>query len=193
MRKQALTMSHDDRKLDPALRRKISDLQDEGFEIWRRFDIEVRQQSWHPFVPVEYEDVLQMLLELRGPNLKFLEWGSATGVITIMADLLGFDAYGIELDPSLIAIARQLAKKYESNATFAEGSFLPEGYVWQAHDGDERLGTIGQGPSGYLALQMPLDEFDIVYGYPWDGEADIMRDVMRRYGRHDARLLLYGT
>lgn len=178
--------------LDPALRRKITELEDEGFEIWRRFDIEVRQQSWHPFVPVEYEEALQMLLELRGPDLKFLEWGSATGVITIMADLLGFEAYGIELDPQLIAVARQLAEKYGSQARFAEGSFLPEGYVWQAADGDERLGTIGHGPSGYLELKMPLEEFDIVYGYPWDGEAEIMRDVMRRYGRPDARLLLYG-
>jgi hypothetical protein len=185
-------MTGDSGSLDPELRRKISDLQDEGFEIWRRFDIEVRQQSWHPFVPVEYEDVLQMLMKLRGPDLKFLEWGSATGVITIMADFLGFDAYGIELDPNLVAIARELAEKYESKAKFAEGSFLPEGYVWQARDGDKRLGTIGQGRSGYLALQMPLDEFDIVYGYPWDGEADIMRDVMRRYGRPDARLIVYG-
>ena len=178
--------------LDPALRRKLTDLQDEGFEIWRRFDIEVRQQNWHPFIPVEYEDVLQMLLAVRGPDLKFLEWGSATGVITIMADLLGFEAYGIELDGQLVAMARELAKKYDSRARFAEGSFLPTGYVWHDADGDERKGTIGDGPSGYLELNMPLDQFDVVYGYPWDGEAGIMKDVMRRYGRPDARFLLYG-
>lgn len=185
-------MNQNDHGIDAELRRKISELQDEGFEIWRRFDIEVRQQSWHPFVPVEYEDVLQMLLELRGPELKFLEWGSATGVITIMADMLGFEAYGIELDGGLVTVARELAEKYESHARFAEGSFLPEGYVWQASDGDQRLGTIGQGRSGYLELKLPLDQFDIVYGYPWDGEADIMRDVMRRYGRPGAHLILYG-
>src|SRR5687767_15215616 len=90
--------------LDPALRRKLTDLQDEGFEIWRRFDIEVRQQTWHPFIPVEYEDVLQMLLAVRGPGRKFLEWGSATGVITIMADLLGFEAYGIIVITPVITI-----------------------------------------------------------------------------------------
>jgi hypothetical protein len=178
--------------LDPELRRKLTELQDEGFEIWRRFDIEVRQKEWHPFVPVEYEKVLQKLLDLRGPNLKFLEWGSATGVITIMADLLGFEAYGIELDAGLVATARKLAAKYGSGARFAEGSFLPTGYEWRTRDGDTRLGTVGYGRSGYLELKLPLDEFDIVYGYPWDGEADMMRDIMKRYGRADAIFLLQG-
>ena len=176
--------------LDAAVLRKLSELQDEGFELYRRFDTEVRQKNFHPFIPVEYDKVLQLLLELRGPNLKFLEWGSANGVITIMADMLGFEAYGIELDGSLVASARELASKYGSRATFVEGRFLPEGYQWRAHDGDTRLGTVGRGPSGYLALNMPLDQFDIVYGYPWDGERRIMHDVFRRYARPDAILLM---
>ena len=135
-------------ELDARLAEKLTALQDEGFEIWRRFDIEVRQHDWHPFVPVEYGDVLAKLLELRAPGLKFLEWGSATGVITIMADLLGYDAAGIELDAQLVAIARDLARKYDSRARFAVGSFLPAGYQWTSSDGDTRLGTIGHGPSG---------------------------------------------
>ena len=138
----------DNKGLDPELRRKLTDLQDEGFEIWRRFDVEVRQTDWHPFVPGEYERVLDILLELRGDHLKFLEWGSATGVITIMADLLGFEAYGIEIDADLVDVARELAAKYDSNARFAAGSFLPAGYEYRAPDGDKRTGTIGEGRSG---------------------------------------------
>ena len=177
-------------ELDDTLRRKIAELQDEGFEIWRRFDQEVRQHDWHPFVPVEYNAVLQMLLDVRKPNLRFLEWGSGSGVVTIMADLLGFEAYGIEIDGPLTAVARELAAKYDSNAKFAEGSFLPAGYEWKARDGDNRMGTIGTGKSGYLELGLPLEEFDVVYAYPWDGEAQIFRDVMKRYGRADALLLM---
>jgi SAM-dependent methyltransferase len=176
--------------LDAALERKITDLQDEGFEIWRRFDEDVRRQNWHPFVPVEYNEALTMLLSVRAPNLRFLEWGCGTGVITIMADLLGFEAYGIEIDGGLVDIARELARKYESKATFAEGSFLPAGYEWRARDGDNRMGTIGIARSAYLELGLPLEEFDIVYGYPWDGEAQIFRDVMDKYGRADAVLLM---
>ncbi|MDP9348996.1 MAG: hypothetical protein M3P24_07635, partial [Gemmatimonadota bacterium] len=86
-------------ELDAALRARLDALLEEGWELWDRFDSEVRRRSWHPFVAADYERVLQALLPLRAPGLRFLEWGSATGVITIMADLLGFDAYGIELDP----------------------------------------------------------------------------------------------
>lgn len=171
--------------MTPELREKINRLQEEGNEIFHRFDLEVRQKEFHPFVPVNYEEVLQKLLPLQKPGLKFLEWGSGTGVIAIMADLLGFEAYGIELDADLVAIARQLADTYESNARFAVGSFLPEGYTWRDQYGDTRTGTLGKGRSGYLELGIPLEEFDIVYGYPWDGEEAIMLDIMKQYGRKD--------
>ena len=39
----------------------------------------------------------------------------------------------------------------------------------------------------------PLDDFDLVYGYPWEGEEPMMRDLMRRYGAPGARLLLNGV
>ena len=52
------------------------------------------------------------------------------------------------------------------------------------------MGTIGLAKSAYLELGLPLEEFDIVYGYPWDGEAQIFRDVMGKYGRADAVLLM---
>jgi len=176
--------------LSVELRRQLSALAQEGHEIWDRFDTEVRRKKWHPFVPADYDDVLEAILPLREPGVRFLEWGSATGVITIMADLLGFEAYGIELDARLVPIARELAVKFNSNARFAQGSYLPNGYRWRPRHGDGRLGTIGQGESGYAELGHPLDDFDIVFAYPWDGEAPIMHDVMRAYGARDARLAL---
>lgn len=176
--------------LDPVLRARLTSLFDEGWEIWERFDREVRQRAWHPFIPADYESVLDALLRFRGPGLRFLEWGSATGVITIMADLLGFESYGIEIDDALVRQARGLADRTGSNARFATGSFLPAGYRWRSADGDTRTGTIADGNSGYLALGRPLEDFDLVFGYPWDGEAPMMLDVMRRYGGANALFLL---
>jgi hypothetical protein len=178
---------------DVPLRETVRSLIEEGRDIFDGFDDAVRSRHFHPFIPADYDRVLETLLDLRQPGLRFLEWGSATGVITIMADLLGYEACGIELDADLVRTARDLAARYGSAARFAHGSFLPMGYVWQNSDGDRRLGTIGEGPSGYLELQRPLDEFDIVFGYPWSGEAAMMRDLMRRYGAPHARLILYGT
>ena len=177
----------------PELEARLARLQTDGWAIFDRFDLEVRQRGFHPFVAADYQSVLEALLALRRPGLRFLEWGSATGVITIMADLLGYEASGIELDESLVKTARELAAKFESRARFAVGSFLPEGYEWKPRTGDGRLGTIGQGRSGYLELGHPLDEFDIVFGYPWQGEEAMMHDLMRCYGARGARLLVHGT
>jgi hypothetical protein len=178
------SLSHD-------LRIRLAELMEEGRQIWDRFDIEVRQQEFHPFVAADYDLLLDTLLRLREPGLSFLEWGSAIGVITIMADLLGYDACGIEIDASLVDTARDLADRYGSNARFAAGSFLPTGYRFRSSCGDTRTGTIGDAPSGYLMLERPLDSFDIVYGYPWSGEAPMMQDVMARYGNPESRLLLH--
>jgi hypothetical protein len=178
---------------DPDLQAKLNALREEGQQIWERFDLEVRRRAFHPFVAADYERVERALLPLRGPTLRFLEWGSATGVITIMADLLGFDACGIELDGELVGIARGLAARFGSRARFAHGSFLPTGYEWRSASGDRRLGTIGRGVSGYLELRHPLEDFDIVFAYPWGGEEPVMHDLMRAHGGGAALLLLHDT
>ena len=178
---------------DAILHARLDALCADGWAVWERFDRTVRERGFHPFVAADYEVVRAALLRLRAPGCRFLEWGSASGIITIMADLMGFDACGIELDASLVATARALATRHGSRARFAAGSFLPAGYGWRSPDGDTRTGTLGEGPSGYLRLGRALADFDVVFGYPWDGEESVMQDVMQRYGRRDALLLLHDT
>jgi hypothetical protein len=179
--------------LPPELARRIAALCDDGREIWQRFDADVRRRGFHPFVASDYEVALDALLPLRAPGRRFLEWGSATGVVTIMADLLGFEeAAGIEIDPALVDVARELARRYDSRARFVAGSFVPDDYTWRSSCGDERLGTIEHGAAGYGELGRDLADFHVVYGYPWGGEEPMMRDLMRRRGGTDALLLLHG-
>ncbi|TVR59535.1 MAG: class I SAM-dependent methyltransferase [Gemmatimonadales bacterium] len=178
-------------ELEGALRRRLEALCHTGWELFDRFDNEIRQKDFHAFVAADYPVVLATLVALRAPGQRFLEWGSATGIITIMADLLGFEAYGIEIDPSLAGQARELARLHGSQARFITGSFLPTGYRWRQAGGDERLGTIATGESGYLKMGMPLEEFDVIFGYPWPGEEGLMLDLMRVHGRADATLLIH--
>jgi hypothetical protein len=178
---------------DADLRARLTSLYEEGRRSAARFAAGANEREWHPFFAADYERVEGILLPLRRPGLRFLEWGSATGVITIMADLLGFEAFGIEIDAGLVETARDLARSFDSGARFAAGSFLPAGYRWKSETGDPRLGTIGEGISGYEELRHPLADFDLVFAYPWSGEEPIMRDVMARHGGKGARLLLYGS
>jgi hypothetical protein len=176
--------------LDQKLQARLDGLCEEGDEMATRFENDVRSKQWHPFKPAKYRVVLQALIKYRGPNIRFLEWGSATGVITIMADLLGYEACGIELDASLVEVSRELAERNQSKARFAAGSFLPTGYRWEPESGDGRLGTIGEGMAGYDELGIDLKEFDVVFGFPWDGEDDMMLDLMTECGGTEARLLV---
>jgi hypothetical protein len=178
--------------LAPELQTRLAALQEEGRAIFDRFERDVRSVEFHPFKPANYAVVVDQLLPFAGAGMRFLEWGSATGVIAIAADLLGFDAYGIEIDAGLVDVARDLARRHGSGARFAAGSLLPEGYEWWSPSGDPRLGTIEVGESGYALLGMELTDFDLVYGYPWTGEDGMMRDIMQRRGRDGARLLLNG-
>lgn len=175
---------------DAALHARLDALCADGWALWEEFERTARGPDFHPFVPADYGALRAALLALRAPGRRWLEWGSASGTITVMADLMGFEACGIELDAALVATARALAERHGSRARFVAGSFLPAGYRWRTRDGDARTGTIGDGPSGYLQLGHPLEDFDVVYGYPWAGEAPLMLDLMRRYGRADAVLLL---
>ncbi|HEX6132674.1 MAG TPA: hypothetical protein VFZ24_01750 [Longimicrobiales bacterium] len=181
------------RALDPALRARIEALHEEGRALFRKFDREVRREAFHPFMPADYGPIIDALLPFRDECRTFLEWGSATGVIAITADLLGFEAYGIEIDAQLVEIARDLARRHGSQARFAAGSMLPAGYEWRAASGDPRLGTIERGDPGYEQLGRTLSEFDLIYGYPWSGEDEMMRDLMRRHGADGGRLLLNGA
>lgn len=179
--------------VEVTLKARLEALIDEGWALWERFDSDVRDREFHSFVAADYDAVLAVLIAQRGPALRFLELGSATGVITIMADLLGFEAYGIELDSGLARRSRKMAEAYNSSARFVIGSFLPSGYRWQPKASDGTIETPGNGLSGYLELGYALDDFDIVFGFPWGGEDRMMLDLMKGYGRPNALLLLYSV
>lgn len=184
-------MSHDTSP-DSTIRARLDAVCAEGWAIWEHFDLTVRERGFHPFVAADY-DVVRATLEALPTRGRFLELGSASGVITVMADVLGFEAFGIELDASLVRTAREFAARHKSGAQFALGSFLPTGYRWKGASKERDSEWTGDGPSGYLQLGRALDDFDVVFGYPWRGEAPMMLDLMKQYGNPDSILLLNDT
>lgn len=179
--------------LDDALRAKLHALCEAGWTFFEHFDRTVRERGFHSFIASEYEVVQEALVAHRAPGLTFLELGSASGVITIMADLLGYQASGIELDLSLTATSREMAARFGSSARFVNGSFFPSGYTFHGADGEVRTGTMGAGTSGYLELGRALDDFDVVFGYPWGGEEPVLLDLMKRYGNPESLLLMHSV
>jgi hypothetical protein len=149
-------------------------------------------KGWQGFVPADYPEVYLALKKLRASGAEtFLEWGSGIGTVAIMADMLGYEAYGIEIQPALVARAEALAARFGSKAVFAEGNFIPDDYRWSPEVADEDFNTSFEGGSGYEELGMELGDFDVVYGYPWPGEEALFEDIFDRHARPDAVFVSY--
>ena len=159
--------------------------------IRREYNEENRPHGAHAFIAADYRSVYRALKKLQNRAATFLEWGSASGVITIMAGMLGFEAYGIELDPLLVEMSQDLADRYCPDATFAQGSFIPADFTWTAQAGDTAFRTSLDAAPAYDELDMELRDFDLVYAYPWPDEFDLVKDIMRQSGRSNALLLTF--
>lgn len=159
-------------------------------DTWERH--KRRQQgTFHGFVPSDHRDVHDRLAALRDRHVSFVELGSGTGVNTIIADLLGYEACGIEIEPWLVDAAEELAGDFESEAQFVQGSFLPTGFdVSALLDGDFNV-TYDDAHSAWDDLDRDLADFDLVFAFPWPGEEDLFDRMLGHFGRPGQLLLTW--
>ena len=160
----------------------------EADEIWDEF---YGHEEFGGFVSADYVEVYQALQELQGKIDTVLEWGSGLGVVTIMASRLGFQAYGIEVEPLLVERARELAECYGADAQFAVGSFIPDDYQWGTETPGNPSRTETDARDAYDELDMQLDEFDLVYAYPWPDEFGLYWDILQKHCRENSLFLCY--
>jgi hypothetical protein len=77
-------------------------------------------------------------------------------VITILADLLGFEAHGIELDPRLVEVAPSLARRHGSRARFEACC----GWGAGARGGGPRCRDAGYGDIGGAGIGLKTTKVD---------------------------------
>jgi len=151
--------------------------------------------------------------ELRcvaGRHRRFLEWGSGIGTHCLIADALGFEAHGIEIDAVLVASARRLAGQLNARSVFVEGSFVPNGVALPPpHDDvDELLSDGGVDGSAALAKELQARgepalvvgdmgaetlaaNYDVIYAYPAPQHVDWFADLFRSVARVGAVFWCY--
>jgi len=160
----------------------------ESDEIWERCR---NQLEFGSFVSADYLAVYRELVQLQGQVETVVEWGSGLGVITIMASRLGFDAYGIEVEPVLVERSLELAEVYGPEAQFATGSFIPDEYEWNSEITSESTRTDHVSRAAYDELDMELRDFDLIYAYPWPDEHAFFMDILHTCGREGSLFLSY--
>src|SRR4029434_1002593 len=62
------------------------------------------------------------------PTRVFCEWGSGFGTATCLAALLGYKAYGLEIDAELVRLSRAIARRLGIPVTMLCTSLLPTDY-----------------------------------------------------------------
>lgn len=161
--------------------------------------IEAFQDRWdrpqiEQFVAADFRHLYQTLLWIQKTQPlignRFLEWGCGFAVVASIADQLGFDSIGVESEKDLLAKANQTLLQWDSKVELIRGNFLPDGSGDLADD--PMLPSLGHdAPSAYRQLGLDLDDFALVYDYPWPGEDTFHEAVFDRYAAPGAMLLLF--
>ncbi len=176
--------------------RSVSGLIDEAHLRVERYQ---RSQGRPPgargFVPCDFVLVWQALQGLvDGPALtgrRFLEWGSGFGVAASLASLLGMESYGIEIDPGLVEEAEALAEDFGAAVEFVCGSLVPAEGAEILDRSTETEWLVPGVADGYDELGMAVDDFDLVFAYPWPGEEGAMEELFDAFAARGAVLLTY--
>lgn len=164
-------------------RSRISAFQDR----WDRPQIE-------QFVAADFHHLYQALswIKQTQPMIgnRFLEWGCGFAVVATIASKLGFDVIGIESEQDLLREGRLTTSQWQAPVELVHGNFLPHGAEELADD--PTLPSLGHDqPSAYESLGLDLDDFALIYAYPWPGEDDFHEAVFEKYAANGALLLLF--
>ncbi|MFT7639546.1 MAG: hypothetical protein ACI9G1_001282 [Pirellulaceae bacterium] len=169
-------------------------------EAHLRIDEFLRRQKpvIHNFVASDFRTVDACLKWIDDERLasgkNFCEWGCGFGVVAMLAALHEFYACGIEVEPDLIAAATELAEDFDVDVEFAQGSLIPDGGLDVALELEsliqlEHIDT--DSPSAYEELGIDVDEFDLIFAYPWPGEELYWETIFDDFACTGALLLTY--
>ena len=74
-------------------------------------------------------------------------------------------------------------------ARSVDEAILSLGRARQMEDTDP-VGASADADRAAKEARSALDDFDLVYAYPWDGETPMLMDFARQYGDPNAQLLI---
>jgi hypothetical protein len=175
---------------------------------WEQFFVDHDDDQAPRFVPSVPERVWAVLEEVTRrqlpPTRVFCEWGSGFGTATCLAALLGYEAYGLEIDAELVQRSRAIARRLRIPVTLLCTSFVPAGYAAAAgsdgvavvtpasvsthHDTAEVRGALR-----YAGMASAIADIGLFFAYPWPEERALMRQLFEAVARVGALLVVYHT
>lgn len=155
--------------------------------------------SFRGFVPSDYIATYRCLKAIYDSHLlcgnRFCEWGSGISVVASLAGMIGYDSYGIEYDRNLCVVAEGISRDFDVPVELVHGSFIPAGVedliddAFATYDGELALHT--DPDSAYAEMGQEVDDFDLIFAYPWPNDVELTHDIFDRCAAQGALLLAY--
>jgi hypothetical protein len=169
---------------------------------WERFfaDHDDPAPRFVPSVPEIVFAALQEVTEQHlPPNRIFCEWGSGFATATCMAALLGYKAYGIEIEAELVSLSRAIARRLRVPVEIICTSMFPKGYGSISGVGraelvkPESFSHHHQKPLRYDGMDIDIADIGLFFAYPWPEERELMQELFDAVAAAEAILVAYYT
>jgi hypothetical protein len=122
-----------------------------------------------------------------------------------MAALLGYEAYGLEIDTELVRLSRAIARRLRIPVEILCTSLFPEGY--EAYAGVDGVALVtpaasrsapnandaGRRPLRYEGMAIDIAAIGVFFAYPWPEEQELMQQLFDAVAREGAILVVYHT
>ena len=156
------------------------------------------------YLPSDPVLIYRALEFITGKNLPlgrvFCEWGSGYGVVACLAAKLGYQSYGIEIDPTMANVSQKLARDLKLEIEVLETTYIPEGYESYTGIGgeylikDEEFASRGEAfvsDFRYDGMDREISEIDVFFVYPWPMEEEFMQELFDEIAVEGAILICY--
>lgn len=156
--------------------------------------------QWHKrpieqYVACDFRDVWRALSQLTESGMArgntFCEWGCGFGIVTGLASQLGWEAVGIEAESFLVEQAKRFMSRNKLAGEILHGNFLPRGSERLARPQTNHASMFHQIPNAYDEHDLGLDDYALVFAYPWPGEHHFQQEVFKHYAGDGALLLMF--
>jgi hypothetical protein len=118
--------------------------------------------------------------------------------------LLGYEAYGLEIDAELVRLSRAIARRLGIRVTMLCTSLFPAGYaayvgvdgaalVTPTSVGDHHDTAEARGPLHYDGMEIAITDIGLFFAYPWPEERALMQQLFEAVARAGALLVVYHT
>ena len=185
----------DVRSVHAALPEEVEALIADANERIARFMHDRRDDPIAAFIPSDFPLVYRTLETIRddrlAPGDRFCEWGSGFGVVAALAAQLGYESHAIEIEGDLVDEAMALSEEHELDVEHLHGSFIPRTAQRVVEDDDALTALTPGGPDALEAIGLAMDDFDVVFAFPWPGEQHVFERLFDAVAADGALLVTF--